>query len=629
MDARAERRSWADTWLAPAALAVATALVFARGLGGAFVADDHVAVLDLASRRPEFWAEYFTRPSSLDPFGFVRPLRLVDLAIDRAWFGADPFAFHVHSLLWHVAAAVLLLLVLRRLVGNGLAALAGATFWSLHVAHVESVAWVSGRSETAMGACAFAAVLFALRSRGLDRDLGVSLVAAAAAMLFKETALALPLVVAFLRLTGFSRARMWPYVAAAGACLVYRLAVPGSSPGDPTLLTADDLGALATVPRELAFFVPETLLPAQAFDWRLVPARSFAEGAVVAGLVLHAALLASAVRARRRAPLWTLSVAWFYAFLLPVAAAWTYGLLLPVAEWRVFLGVLTSERYLYAPLAGAAIAFAWAFARGGRPLRAAAAVVVVSLAAQSVVRCGMWRDDAALFGAARADHASPLALQYFAEDSRTRGFDEWLSASKLPKGPERDAAQAQARRTLEESLDTLHELLRVLARFASADGRSGKMPRRAETNASNVAWFLGRDDEALCHAERAVRLDPVDPRGHYDRALPLLRLGFAPQAIAAMRRAAAMWTDGDQEIGEFFAAAAAACARDGLVEHALAGYADAVRVLPDGAARESARRSLAAVSARAVSGDAAALERARIAELDAALARRPRACPAD
>src|SRR5262249_11406036 len=120
-----------------------------------------------------------------------------------------------HSFLWHAAAAVLLLLVLRRLVGDGRAALAAALLWAVHPAQTESVAWISSRGDVAMGACVLASVLFALRSDGADRNLAASLVLAGIAELYKETAVALPVAIAVLRWIRRVRVPVWAYAAVA------------------------------------------------------------------------------------------------------------------------------------------------------------------------------------------------------------------------------------------------------------------------------------------------------------------------------------------------------------------------------------------------------------------------------
>jgi len=605
-------RDWADTWLAPALVVLVVAVVFARCVAGEFVADDHLAIAgNPGVTSPGSWWAFFADPAAVDPYRYVRPLRHVEFAVDWALFGGRPAGFHVHSIAWHAVGAVFLLLVLRRVVGDARAALAGALLWAVHPVAVEPVAWIAARSDVAAAACSFAAVHFALRTRGADRDLAAALVATALALLYKETALALPLVVAALRWTRFSVARVWPFVAVVAAYLVYRTlarhGVVDQRDFLPTGVGVD--GVLATSVRAAGFFLAETLLPTQAFDWHIDPSRSFADGAVVLWLVVHAALVASAVAARRRAPVWTLAVAWFYVFLLPVA------------NWPVHLGTFTAERYLYAPLAGAAIAFAWALSIAPRAARPAAAVIVVALAAGSVARCGIFRDEDALYDAALASHESPLALEHVGGVARDRAVAR-IAADH--------AVDDESRRDLERALDAFHRLLRAVCASTPSERPVGVMAARAEVNASSACWFLGRDDEALFHAQEALRIDPTLPQAEVDRALPLLRMGFAPQAIAAMRRARTLgFFDADEGVGAILLDAADRCRGDGLLGAAQDGYETATWALPDGPRRRAAAEALAALRAAPRSIAAASAERARIDELDAALARRPRGCPFD
>jgi hypothetical protein len=479
-------------------VAVATLAVFARSLGGGFVWDDHVSVVG-------------DRTTTADPFGYFRPLRAIDYRIDRALFGLDPLGYHAHSLLWHALAAVLLLLVLRRVLGDGRAALAAALLWAVHPAQTESVAWIASRGEVAMGACGLASVLFALRSHGFDRDLALSLVFAAAAPLYKETAFALWVVVAAVRLTGLSRAPLWPYVLVAAGVFGWRHAMLDAPFAHTTafVLGGSTAGTFATTIRAFGFYLCEALLPAQTLDWHLSPSTSFADGAVLAWLAVHAALVAAAVVVRRRAPALTVGVAWFYAFLLPVA------------NWPVFVGIPTAERYLYLSLVGAALAAGWVARRIGlAPL----VVVVAAFAALTIDRQAMWQSDEALWAAVRADHASPRAHDHFAKGLRRRALAT--------------ADRTRARRLLGDSLDEAHRALALFCAFEGTDHERNPSARPAELTASNVCHLLGRDQEALFHADEAIRIDEsADELGHYDRAQALLSLGYPNDAFLAMRRA--------------------------------------------------------------------------------------------
>ena len=609
-------RDWTGSSAGPALLAIACLLVFARTLGGGFVWDDHTsvegnpAVQDLGA-----WLRPSSPSAATDAFGYARPLRTLEFALDHAAAGNAPLVFRVHSLLWHVVAAVLLLLVLRRLLGDPRAALLAALFWALHPAQVEPVAWISSRGDVAMGACCLAAILLALRSRGYDRDLAGSLALAAAALLYKETAIALPVVLALLRWTKHSRAPLGPYVALGAAYFVGRKLLLTGPVGLPVtfVLGGSTSGTFATMIRGFGFYLADAMLPAQSLDWHLPPSTMFADGAVIAWLLVHGALVTSAVTLRTRTPLWTLAVGVFYAFLLPVA------------NWPFPVGIPTAERYLYLPLAGAAIAFGFALTRARRAIPAAL-VIVATLGAASAVRGAMWRSDDALWDAVRDDHESPRAVSYGTERLRPEGIGLLSRAEAMPEGAEQRETAERGRRLLQQALDDAHAALDLWCRFEGTASPVNAFAAPCEVNASNLCWLLGRDEEALFHAEEAIRLDGHLPHPHYDRALALLRLGFAPQAVASMERARELGFSGpDATIGAFFVAAARKCDAMGLVDIALRAYADAPEFLPPGGLRETAAAEIEAL--RRLPAPAAGAQESTLAASDAQLAAVPRRCP--
>jgi hypothetical protein len=615
------RRSWADGWPGAALVVAVVTAVFARSLSGEFVWDDHRFVTENPHvLRPASWLAFLTDAGLADTYGahgIVRPLRTFEFAADHALFGLSPLAFRVHSLLWHLAAALLLLAVLRRLVGDGRVALLATLFWAVHPANTEAVAFVSSRGDVAMGACSLAAILFALRSGGFDRNLAISLAVAFVAALYKETAVALPIVVAALRWTKLSRVRVWPYFAVAAAYLAYRAAVKSGDAGhDVTfVLGGSVVGTFATMVRAFGFYVADALLPAEAFDWYLSPSTSFADAAVLGWLAVHLAILATAAALRTRAPRVTLGVAWFYACFAAVA------------NWPVFLGVPTTERFMYLPLAGAAVVFAWALPRAPR---AAGIVIVAAFAIATAERCAMWTSDTALWTAAGASHASPRGEMRRAKLARSEVVALQAKAFALPEGPAREAALGELRSAGEDALGHAHRALDLWYAFELTSQSRNPLVREAELTASNLAYILGRFGEALFHANEAVRIDEsADPYGEYDRAMPLLRMGAAPQAIAAMRRAVELGArTPTDELGAFFRDAAAACEERRLFATAESGYAAAVDAAPDGPVREDARARLATLRSSARTPGVDAAERDTLRQFDEALARAALACPA-
>jgi len=618
------RRSWTDGNVACAIVAVAAVVAFAPSLSGGWVWDDTRFITENPSvTKPDSWLRFLTDASTVDALGargIVRPLRTLEFALDYAVFGDSPLAFRLHSLAWHAAAAVLLLQVLRRLVGDGRAALVGAIFWAVHPAQAESAAVVSSRGDVAMGACVLASVLFALRSRGHDRNFAVSLAFAAVAALCKESAVALPGVVMVLRWLRLSRVPVWPYVVIAAAYVAYRqhVVIGPMDNGLGTVLGGSAVGTFATMSRGAGFYAAESLLPAFSFDWYMVPSASFADAAALAWLAALVALAVSAVVVRRTAPLWTTAVAWFLAFLAPVA------------NWPFFLGIPTAERFLYLPLAGVAIAVAWLVARGPQRLLVPALVVVAALAAQSAARSRVWRGDGELWAAVAADHDSPRALDRRAKDLREEGVHLRDAAVRMPQDAERAEAMARAKELLQAAVDSAHGAIDLWCVFEATDRPRTQLLHRPENTASSACYILGRDAEALFHADEAIRVDELSGTpswyGHYNRAMPLLQLGFVPQAMAAMRRARELgMTERTTEIGEFFLNGADACRRANLPATARAAYESAADASPDGPLRRAAEAGRDALRS-AAEPDAA--EAALLADNAAAFSRLERSCPA-
>ncbi len=88
-----------------------------------------------------------------------KPVHWLLLRAVHAQAGWDPAAWHLVGLVLHAAAAVLLALVVRRIVGllcppdwrNDLAAIAAAAVWAVHPLRAETVAWVTASTYPLAG----------------------------------------------------------------------------------------------------------------------------------------------------------------------------------------------------------------------------------------------------------------------------------------------------------------------------------------------------------------------------------------------------------------------------------------------------------------------------------------------
>jgi tetratricopeptide (TPR) repeat protein len=75
-----------------------------------------------------------------------QPLHTLSLAVDHALFGWDPRGFYAHALALHLAAALLLFGLARRLVDDTWATSLAAAFASVHPITVEGVSWLIHRN---------------------------------------------------------------------------------------------------------------------------------------------------------------------------------------------------------------------------------------------------------------------------------------------------------------------------------------------------------------------------------------------------------------------------------------------------------------------------------------------------
>ena len=143
---------------------------------------------------PRYFIEHVWSQIPGLPGTYYRPVFLLWLRLNHACFGLSPFAWHLTTLLVHLAVTVLVYRLLFRVIADRLTAAFAAVLFGLHPVHIEAVAWISGVSEP-LNAILFLGALLAYvraRERRSPLWLAASLVLYIVAMLSKETALVLP-----------------------------------------------------------------------------------------------------------------------------------------------------------------------------------------------------------------------------------------------------------------------------------------------------------------------------------------------------------------------------------------------------------------------------------------------------
>ncbi len=457
-------------WLVPGLLAL---VCFANTLDHAFVYDDHFQVLESEAVLGDWRAANLTRAFDRDVWGFFlqqatwegknrslyyRPLFPIFFMAASAFAHVEAWRWHLVVVLLHAAAAVLGYAVVvaslrvaqaRRgrpeLPSRAVAVLA-ASFFALHPAQSESVAWISASVGGLSAVFQLGSLLAYLVARTAAPParwawLGLASLLCGLALLSKESAIALPVLIAAYEIGVFGKGEPWrgrlrdglvatlPFAALAFLYLGMRVAFLGSV--RPSFVGGELPGfgaTLLTLPAVLAGYAgiiawPFVLSP-------IYPVRPV----VVPGLwnfglpaLLLLALAAAGARAAMRSPAARLGLIWLVVPLLPMLDTRSFA-----AE------ALVHDRYLYLSLLGAGVLFG-AFGcwlgprlarRAGdppalhRPAALFCAMLLTLLGSTTLGQNRVWADEWSLWTAAmRGDPSACTPNEELARLSDKAGLD--------------------------------------------------------------------------------------------------------------------------------------------------------------------------------------------------------------
>jgi hypothetical protein len=506
-----DRPTTTGAWARALSIALLATLAYLPALGGGFVWDDRMLLLDgHALNEAPLWKIWFSTVAA-DYF----PLTWTSFWLEWRLFGANPFPFHVTNLVLHAAAAILLWRVLLRLRIPG--AWLGAVLFALHPVAVESVAWISERKNVLSAvfflgaALAWIAADEAEEAEGTRRRL-LALGLFVPALLAKPSVVMLPVVlvvISVLREGGDvgrglvprlrrHLVRAAPFFAAslAAGLVTIWFQWNNAMAGKPLDRTAPEkLGGAGWA---LASYVEKAFAPFRLgfvyADWpvRADSALFFLPVAVVA---LAAAVLAWLGRGRAR-PV-ALALGYHALMVLPVLG------LLDMAYLRV--GPV-SNHLQYLALMGPAALVGFGVARleeaWPRAARAGAVALVVALGASTLERTRAFESDLTLWGRAVLD--APQSAFARKELAKTL-----LGAGRTP-----EAIQS----------------FRVFAALT-------RDPAEAHRALAVTALLEARWQDAVAEGARAHAISP-DLTFQRDLARQLQRAGRPAEAAALLREAA-------------------------------------------------------------------------------------------
>ena len=525
--------------------------VYINSLSGDFIWDDIEQIADNPVIKdirniPSFFTSDLWRLISNPTISsyYYRPFFLLSLAVDYNLWGLNPLGYHITNLVLHSLASFLVYQIGRRLFLNSTPAFLGSMLFAVHPVHVESIAWISGRTDP------MAAVFFLLSFYLyiLFRDgkgfimLIVSLIAYFFSLLSKEIGITLPLLLLIYELSfkqqsviqdkhshplltkgGWgdfrdNRIRILQiagiYLVISVAYLYIRALVLGetigqsasSPPIDKRIYTSFgiilDYIRIMILPVNLKVLY-DTPLRESFFDWK-----------VISSLFLLAAVFISTLMSYRKNKTVFFIAVWFFITILPVSN------IVPLKP------TMMAERYIYIPSIGICLLgglVSYKICRIGSPLFSySKALILILFSIFSLItfqRNKLWTNETVYFAKAAEDASQNayahhnLGDVYRKTGRMKQAISEWQKAVEIyPLHPE------------------------------------------ANNSLANIALMQGDYPEAVRRYRIALKGRPENSESHYNLALALERLGNTDEAISHyrefIRRASPNYQDIIEQVAE-------------------------------------------------------------------------------
>lgn len=453
----------------------------------------------------------------------AEPLAVAAMAVNR-WLGESPRAFHGVNIALHLAGAVLVYLLCRRLLGSGApvpAAMLAGLLFALHPINGDAVNYIIGRGLLLGLVFAVLSVLLFLRATDTERVEPGSLAGSLLCLIlaWASTPLVLPLpllVIAADRIlrgesTGTRSVAGFAYGAVFLALLTAHTVVFATS--EP--VSEVHVAPLAARLEALGGYYLRTLYPYGLSAYHpLDEAARFTSPVLWGGVLVTAVLAALGLYLVARRSLGGFALLWYVLFAV------TAALLAPPDE-------VMQERMVYLPLVGAALALPWLFSLvPPRPalrtgLGLAAAVLVLIAGVGAFIRNQVWQSEEGLWSNVALRYPeSPQPHRvvgdlYLNEGLQAMTETAFLQAEEASEqaGERRraalerfEAAEAQFRAAREKSDEPEPEILFRLAQTVEYRGQLGDAEGRRERLEEAADLYRATLEADPEHGDALVRL---------------------------------------------------------------------------------------------------------------------------
>ncbi|MBI1813521.1 MAG: hypothetical protein HYR72_00940 [Deltaproteobacteria bacterium] len=373
----------APAWLWGIGVTAIAALVYLPALRNGFIWDDPLVLEQL--RAIHGWRDLVFLPNAI-PRYYFRPLIFLSFLLDRAVGGETPFAFHCSVVALHALNTALVWWLGVRLFAAPAAAALATLVFAVHPIHVESVAWIAGRSDVIATAFLLASAIMLTYMR-LRWTAAAAVMAYFLALLSKEAALGGLLVLPLIDFVLAHRPRWRANAALLLVTVIYflvrRVALGAAMTGIATTAPAETV--IRNLLAAFGFYVSKLVLPIGLSAYvPEVPGGWILPALGVVALSALAAIGALACRHNERRL--AFFVWWFVCTLAPAL----------VVIVRMSAQAPLADRYLYLPSVGVCLLLTRLAAFSGRwraPTWIVITIVGGVLAVMTIARNRVWADD--------------------------------------------------------------------------------------------------------------------------------------------------------------------------------------------------------------------------------------------
>jgi protein O-mannosyl-transferase len=552
-------------------IALAIIVAYWPALNGGFIFDDDVLLVNnkLIQAPDGLYRIWFTS----EPIDYW-PVTNTAFWIEWRLWGWNTTGYHVVNLVLHIANALLVWLILRKLAipGSFLAAL----LFAVHPVNVESVAWISQLKNTLSLFFFLVSILCYLKakekskqpvkdsadSRGATYLFWTSLLAFVLAMLSKGSVAILPLVLLLIvwwqgrRFTWPDFQRILPYFYVAGFLTLVNIWFRTHGSGE-IIRSVTFSQRLLGAGQAIWFYLAKALLPINLVF--IYPQWEFRTSDLLQWLPLLATIAVTAVLWRLRSGAWGRPsfFAWsFYcAALLPVLGFvdiyyMKYSLIADQYQYIAIIGVMA--------LVAAGCSW-WQQKLAGRTQTVAHSVValgVLVLIFASRQQSGLYRDATTMYLATLNKNPDCWVLHYNLGNALDNAGDSHKAIEHYQQAIRLKPDYVEAHNNLGNTLANAGRSQEAIEQFQEALRLKPDWVAEVHCALGITLSNAGRIQEAVEQYKQALKLKPDNAEFHYDFGNVLLKTGRTQDAIDQYQQAVKLkpdFSDAHSKLGDAFA----------------------------------------------------------------------------